>query len=105
MLSQCNFWHGASGGLQLQRVPLLSGHVAACAPGSHQAALQGRAAVGLGAWRMAVVVKTVLGSHFGVGAPLILVFLVGGCSLGVREFDPWPHGGGLNGALVNGTKD
>ena len=35
------------------------------------------------------------GSHFGVGAPLILepILVVGlGCSLGVRDFDPWPYG-------------
>ena len=31
--------------------------------------------------------------HFGVGAPPMLVdFSWGlGCSLGVRDFDPWPH--------------
>ena len=31
-------------------------------------------------------------SHFGVGAPPILVYFSGGsgCSLGVRAFDPWP---------------
>ena len=31
--------------------------------------------------------------HFGVGAPLILVFVLGlGCSPGVRDFDPGPYG-------------
>ena len=43
--------------------------------------------------QMAVVVKTVLGSHFGVfSAPPILeaIFSWGlGCSLGVRDLDPW----------------
>ena len=42
---------------------------------------------------MAVVVKTVLGSHFGVDAPPILepILVVGlGCSLGAnRDFDPY----------------
>ena len=31
--------------------------------------------------------------HFGVGAPPTLVYFSGGlgCSLGVRDFDPWPY--------------
>ena len=36
-----------------------------------------------------------MGSHFGVGAPPILVFFVFlwgfGCSLGLGDFDPWPY--------------
>ena len=38
------------------------------------------------------------GSHFGVGAPPIFepILVVGsGCSLGVWDFDPWPHDGPL----------
>ena len=42
----------------------------------------------------AVVVKTVLGSHFGLGeftAHLRTYFTGEGCSLRVRDFDPWPN--------------
>ena len=35
-----------------------------------------------------------MGSHFGIGAPPILVYFSGDCDvqLRVRGFDPWPHG-------------
>ena len=48
------------------------------------------------AWRCGHGSKP-MGSHFGVGAPLILVYVGWDwrCSLGIQDFDPWPCVGTL----------
>ena len=43
--------------------------------------------------------------HFGVGAPPILVYFSWGlgCSLGVRDFDPWPYGNPIHSCCILNT--